>query len=200
MKRPAPLSPGGFSLVELLVVMAVLGVLVVIATPALHSISQGNSVTRAGQDLADSLILSHDEAITRNRKVTIRFIKKTDSNGGGLRYRAIQAWVIKDDAGNLAPLTRVISFPAAVVVAESPTLSPLIQAPPAQAGTMTISGVPCDYVAFTILANGSLDSTISNQSSFLTLVQERDVSTTSPVNFFSIFLSPITGEVSTFRP
>lgn len=191
---------GGFTLVELLLVIAIGAALLALAVPAFTDISRGIALTRAGQELSDMLVLGRQEALARNRKAMIRLIKLDGEAGGENRYRAIQTWMVKDDDGATAPLTGVITFPTGIVLAETPGLSPLLQSPPASTGTMTVHGSQCSYASFAILANGSLESSISNQSSFLTLVQERDANLTVPTTFFSVFINPVTGEVSSFRP
>ncbi len=190
---------GGFSLMELLTVMAILSILIALALPSLTSLSQANALSHAGQVFVDSLSLGLDEALTGNQKVTIRLIKLPNAVGGALHYRAFQTWVV-NAAGTTTPLTQVNMFPNGVVISESPNLSPLLQSPPAQTGTMAVTGFPRDYASFTITATGALDSTITSANSVLTLVQEKDVTSPSPANFFSIFINPATGNASAYRP
>lgn len=190
----------GFSLLELLVVIAILALLLGICIPAFTSISQGAALAQGGQKVADALVLGRQDALLKNRKVSVRLIKVADAVGGGKHYRAVQTWQIKDDAGTTVPLTKVSTFPNGIILTEKPELSPLLQSPPAQAGTMMVSGASCDYVSFALLANGSLDSSISNQAAFLTLVREKDADVSLPANYLSICINPVTGEVTTFQP
>lgn len=192
-----------FSLIELLVVVAIVGVLAALSIPAFNNVSQGSSLSRAGQDLADATILARQEAMTRNRKTYVRLVRLPDAMGGSVRYRGVQTWIVKDDAGTVSPLGRVVNFPQGIVLAEDASLSPLALAPAAETGSMTVAGAARDFSAFEVQADGSLNSAIPSQGSFLTLVQEKDVLNTAsarPANFFSIFINPVTGEVSTFQP
>ncbi len=189
-----------FSLVELLTVVAVMSMFVVVAAPAFTRIAQGQALAQAGQQFADSLSLGRDEALTRNHKVTVRLIKATSAGDATMRYRAMQTWVVKDDSGTVAPLSKVTTLPDGIVFSETPTLVPLLQSSIAQTGTMTVSGKQAAYTSFSVTANGALDGTISSTDSFLTLVAVRDVSAASPKNFFTVFINPVTGKISIYRP
>ncbi len=101
-----------FSMIELLVVMAVIGILLVLTVPSMTNISRSMSLSRAGQSLADAIFLAQQQAVTRNRRTYVRLIKLPDESGV-VAIRAVQPWVVKDDTGTLIPLSRVISFPSA---------------------------------------------------------------------------------------
>jgi len=70
MKPPHP-SVSGFTITELLVVVAIAGVLAAIAVPSFNSLIQSQKVRTASFDLYASLILARSEAIRRNADVTI---------------------------------------------------------------------------------------------------------------------------------
>lgn len=70
MKSP-PTSVSGFTLTELLVVVAIAGILATIAIPGFKSLSQSQQVKNATFDLYSSLIVARSEAIKRNTDVTI---------------------------------------------------------------------------------------------------------------------------------
>lgn len=62
---------GGFSLVEILAAIAVLGILASIATPRIATMSRGLQVDAAAQQLAGDLERARTEAIKRNRSVKV---------------------------------------------------------------------------------------------------------------------------------
>src|SRR5688500_6552686 len=62
---------GGFSLVELLVVMAVVGIVAAWAMPSFQGIIRNNRVTPEAANLKVGLMLARSEAIKRNRRVAI---------------------------------------------------------------------------------------------------------------------------------
>ncbi|MDR0532343.1 MAG: Verru_Chthon cassette protein D [Verrucomicrobiales bacterium] len=194
------LGRSAFTLVELLVVTAVLVIFIAVAIPSFRGISQSNSLGNAGRDLADTLNLGRDEAMARNRKVNIRLIKSAGVTGGAARYRAMQVWIAKDDGGEVSALSKVDWLPNGIVISEATALTPILSSTSAQIGTMTVLGEQCNYVSFVIGANGILDGAVSNAESFLTLVREKDVAAVSPNDFFSVFINPATGGVSVYRP
>ena len=64
-------SASGFTLVELLVVLAVVGILTVIALPNFKSLSQSQRVKNASYELYSGISLTRSEAIKRNINVTL---------------------------------------------------------------------------------------------------------------------------------
>ncbi len=60
-------SSRAFSLVELLLVMAIIGILLVLTVPSLTNVSRSMSLSRSGQSLADAIVLAQQQATTLNR-------------------------------------------------------------------------------------------------------------------------------------
>jgi type IV fimbrial biogenesis protein FimT len=71
----------GFTLTELLVAVAVLGILTMIAIPNLRALVRSQGVKTASFDVFSSLVLARSEAINRNESVTIKPVGGNWSEG-----------------------------------------------------------------------------------------------------------------------
>lgn len=85
-------AESGFTLPELLIVMAVAGILAAIAVPSFQSLTQSQQVKNASFELFSSLSLARSEAIKRNANVTVTPASAT--NWG-------QGWTIASAAGTI---------------------------------------------------------------------------------------------------
>lgn len=83
-------SETGFTIMELMVVVTVLGILISIAAPSFRSLTQSQQVKNASFELFSSLSLARSEAIKRNSNVTLTAVSYPDSEVG---------WVITSSGG-----------------------------------------------------------------------------------------------------
>lgn len=83
--------PHGFTVVEALVVMAVLAILIAAAGPMLGGMIVTQQLKNAGFDLASSLAVARSEAVTRNESVTM-----TPAEGGWAR-----GWTVTGEGGGV---------------------------------------------------------------------------------------------------
>lgn len=105
--------PGsGFTLTELLVVLAIAGVLAAMAMPSFQSLIQSQQLKNASFELFSSLSLARSEAIKRNANVTLTPVNAADwgqgwtiasSGGESLRSQA----ALKNVVISLAPASVV---------------------------------------------------------------------------------------------
>lgn len=63
--------PGGFTLIELMVTVAVVGILAVVGVPAMTGLINMNRISAANDNLTSALQLARSEAIRRGASVTI---------------------------------------------------------------------------------------------------------------------------------
>lgn len=182
-----------FSLVELLVVMALIGILAVLAIPAFNAIGGGHAVTREGQVLNDQINLARQIAITRNRETELRLIAYPGPEG--------ESWALQIfEAESGAPLHRLVKLADNVVISRASDLSPLLDIlDSSTAAYPQLGSGTCAYQAVTFRPNGRVKGSYPVRQDFLTLHLRRDSSAT-PVNYFTLQIQPLTGRLSTFRP
>lgn len=66
-----PGSRGGFTLIELMVVVVVIGVLAIVAVPAMTAMINNSRITGQAEELVASVQLARAEALRRNARVTL---------------------------------------------------------------------------------------------------------------------------------
>ena len=184
----------GFSLVELLTVVAIIALLVTLTIPAFQSITMGSSLSRGGQVVADQLVLARQLAVSRNSQVQVRLVRLTNEPAG---YRAIQLAGQEMNSTNIVPLTRVTLLPEGISLA--PNLSPLLT----NAATVTNGTIPGrgTFSGFRFKSAGGTDLPFDTTNAYLTVVYSRDSGATAlPTNYCIIQIDPVTGRTKTYRP
>jgi len=101
--HPGGHSFKGFSLLELLVVIACLGLLLGISMPAVNSISRGKDATKTANDIAGLLDLARSYAKSSNVRVEVGF----SSDASGLQVAVISA----REGTSFTPISRIHRFP-----------------------------------------------------------------------------------------
>lgn len=197
----------GFSLLELLVVIALLGILLSLAAPAIQSTTSGTEMTAATDLVAAQLRLARQTAIARNRNTELRLLSHRDDSGVE-RIRSLVIHLAPEEAGSeTTPLTRAIRLPASTCVDSGTTLSPLLGQIEKSTGSQLASSLPVvgtDYTASIIRfrPDGSAEVPSAAASNFLTLRPARldDPLTELPPNYAVIQISSTNGHIKTYRP
>ncbi len=122
-----------FSLVELLIVVAIIGVIAGFGVPALQGVLRGSAISQAASQLTDTLNLARQHAITKNRIVEVRLYRFGDPEVPGEsatdpatgQFRAFQYFEISD-AGIIIPVGKYQRLPDTIIMNPGPVLSSLL--------------------------------------------------------------------------
>lgn len=211
----------GFSLIEMMVVLGLVGLLMAFAAPNLFSLMSATSLTGEGTLLRNQLTLAQQTAVSKSADVEIRFFQMEDSSVGGSRviYRGYQLFQF-DRTGKMAPISGLFRIRTPVALHDG--ISTLLQPSDAQGldrkfgfvapytGSYPIptglGGLEQEtpYIAFRFRPDGSTDLPFRSGGSdtwYLTLVQgDGALNSTSPDNFLCLQVNPYNGQISEFRP
>lgn len=202
----------GFTLVEMIIVIAIISLLLTLVTPPVMQMLQGTRMNNSIGQLANELGSARMLAIRLNQTVEVRFFCYEDheSPGGGPAYRAYQIWV------NGRPHQPVVRLDTGLVLATNPSgssepWSTILDAalntngvdqplPVNSTSLNTTNLATVRYSFFQFRPDGSTNLPGKLQWT-LTLLQESDANRAElPPNFASFLLDPVNGRVSTFRP
>lgn len=203
----------GFTLVELLVVITVIGTLAALSAPAFRSVTESTHLTSAAGILADHLNLARQTAITRNLPVEFRLYQV--GSGANAPYRMVA--VVIPDGGDTVPewVSTPKLLPGSMIVdtananAFSSILTPgsASQAPYSRSAEdgpeVPAAARNLPFIAFTFRPDGSTDLnpdptepwTLSVRSERATPAGDRPAN-----NFITLLLDPVLGRVRPFQP
>ena len=180
----------GFSLIELLAVVAVLSILLVLVTPAFNSIASSSNITQAANLISSQIELARQLAEVRNRTIEVRILKKT----GEAHFSALQLWW--PALGRSAEKPVVLPQGTLINESLSPWLAQMGQ------GTMPVDATwaGADYKSFSIRSSGSLEPIPSHTdiaNLYLTISAREEA---APSNYATIQLNPDTSRPILYRP
>lgn len=201
-------SPRAFSLIELLVVVAIVAVLSTLAITAFNSTVRGTKVTSTAQAVSDALSLARSSAVARNKPVEIRFLElpKFDQAGSTPEYfRGMQIFLIESSTNSQA-LTKPFLFPNPIVASTDSKKSSILAQTKLSGGTNRVSGSIFNYIPLTFGSDGMIRAqstglTTTNEW-FITVQTEKDLTTdaTWPDNYATISVNPVTGNTKIYQP
>ncbi len=196
---------GAFSLVELLVVVAIVGLLSTFAITAFNQSLRGTKITSTGQAISDAMNLARSLALSKNVPVQIRFYKMPNPNGGGTVVRALQIFACESRSTNAA--TKPFIFPDQIVASSDSKKSSFVNATnvSASASDPKVSGTNYDYVPVTFGASGIIQpvGTLNSTNEWYITVQAlKDMANDAswPANYATVSINPVIGDARVFQP
>jgi len=188
----------GFSLVELLMVMAIIVALGAAVLPAITNVSDGMRLTNATQMLMDEILVARATALSRNLPVEVWFVQDGETS----EYRLLRTAVI-DNSERTTWVTGYKRLPAGVAMTAAGGRSNLI----AVQNARTLPDLALKGVALRINPSGQCEvadesATIGpNEVLFVTVVLARHASSAElPANFSTVQINPINTRLTMFRP
>ncbi len=200
---------GAFSLVELLIVIAILSVLAVLVTPALTSILRGSNLSTGGRTIEAQFARAHQQALSSGERVEVRFYKFLDpaTPGATSAYRALQLFQL-DSRGKSKPISKIERLPDSIIINESTQLSSLIARLPDKNFSSAdpkpdLPGVGASYTARAFAFRGDGSTELSPLGNWFATVQATTTpatATTPPPNYYTVQIDPVNGGIQTYRP
>ena len=211
----------GFTLVELLVVLTIMGIISAATIPTIQSVLQSTGITQGGQTLVEQINLARQIASARNTTVQVRLIKLAQvQNPTATGYTAIQLWGTPSGSSAPIALSRMTILPTSVVVSEDTTNYSKLLAeavvPSAPLPTMPVPTGTASYIYFSVTPSGVIpvSSVATGESSemtgaYLSVVPARYGNsgtlptpgvTSGQSNYLIVQMNPNTGSTLIYRP
>jgi uncharacterized protein (TIGR02596 family) len=207
-----------FTLIELMVVIAVVALLMAAMAPMVFSTLASSKLTAAGETLAAQISYARQRAVSANEEIEVRFYAYDDPELPGTEVNYLAMAVVKvtippgstGSAGGI-PVGQVIGdvyyLPTGIALGRSNALSPAILStgasnPESPDRENVIRKATATFRGFRFLPDGSSNLPPTPARCYVTLVEERYAGAQSeiPKNFFAIQIDPANGRTTTYRP
>jgi|GEM_PF-2301078 uncharacterized protein (TIGR02596 family) len=205
-RKLRPPESGGFSLTELLIVVAITVTLMSLLVPSVGQFVVSHRLTQAGQMVVDEINNARALATARNQPVEVWFLCTSGETEGGWVYRTIGSRLL-EASRDMPWVTRSRRLPEPMVISPSEARSNCIGGQTPQ----DVEGVPglSKGVAIRIHPNGRMEAVNPKGNLklgdplFLTIgaqAEVGDAGNSLPRNFVTVQIEPRNGRVTSFRP
>ena len=222
----APRRRSAFTLVEVLIVIALIAMLLFLTVPGLKDVMKGTKLTTAADQIVADMNLARQTAIKESVPVEVRFYKFFDPTQKEQRFGAYQAFKLAQDLNKPSEYTadriakplfeKVKTIPQGVVIVESEQWSPLLtdESMKGDDKRERVRGLipgemdtEAEYRSLIISPEGetSLERTGAKQW-YITLVTEAeyriapDPTAIRPKNFIMLQVDPYTANTRRYQP
>ncbi|MEO7932493.1 MAG: Verru_Chthon cassette protein D [Chthoniobacterales bacterium] len=189
----------GFTVVELLAVVAIMVLMFALIVPAFHGISNGVNITATGEQISTTVGLARQRATTFNRNVAIRFYRQNYSDKVAVPFKSYQLWEQADlSSSNWTAVDSEQTLGAGIIIdADVAKFSPILDLSKAT----DTKGHPFSAVLFT--PSGSITAPFAQ--AFLTIHAENAPKNGGsvaglPANYSVVAIEPFNGRARVFRP
>ncbi len=227
-RSPGKSKAAGFTLVELLVVMAILAILTAASVSTFRSVSSALGLSTAGQLITSEITTARQTALTYSETVEVRFYYYTDLMTGTSQYQSLQTFG-STDGTNFTQMDRISYLPPSIMISfatgtsstalsypfgESNTTVNPMTTPNAVTGAQSIPGtvgLNYTYKVLRFKPGGSIDYIIPTSGSpsgwppaswYITLFEKKYASASNAAikNYITINVDSTDGRVRTFQP
>jgi len=191
-----------FSLVEMLAVIAIIGLLAALALPAVGTVLESSKMNASINLVADQIALARQIAIAQSRRVEVRFYKLSTAMEPTAAYRAVGTYLISE-TGSESPIVPVRELASPIVISDDASQNTVFRTSPSSySGTQDLPrAANTPYYKFSFLPNGRTDYG-AGDNPFLTMFSSRRVTNagTLPPNYAVLQVDAMTGNVRIYRP
>jgi uncharacterized protein (TIGR02596 family) len=185
----------GFSLLELLLVVAVMMIALGLTVPAVVGIQRSYYLTKSASQIKDHLQFARQQAMALNSPVVASFCQVKEDSGAQSNYSVLLLSRLLADGLTRVPISKPIRLSGEIIISADPAWSSIMLLPTA-ANSFQSESVPCKEIRFK--ASGSTDLA-SSTSWYLTLFHGQSSSAPSD-NYVTLVIDPVTGRIVWNQP